>query len=229
VQRTAQSTGVLVAPVAVALAVGVVLVDDDLLPRREQAAGGLHRPGQHTLPRLVGAHELEGVRALRGRVLGMGVVDVVARAVGEHRVDEVGLDLGGSPTGRPRVTPRSSSKSQPTRCLDVAADQSDEASTGLGRCAALTPNSVSIPQTLGMATGGSLPGPTRTDSRYLQVLARADRLDGAVGSVPLHQGAHVHDALALLARDPRPVIGVGCWEVLVLAKLLLRTRAGRRW
>jgi hypothetical protein len=35
------------------------------------------------------------VAALGGADLRVGVVDVVARAVGEHRVDEVGLDLRG--------------------------------------------------------------------------------------------------------------------------------------
>ena len=84
---------VLVRAVAVALAVGVVLVDDDLLARLEQPAGGLHRPGEHALPRLVGDDELERVGALRRGVLGVGVVDVVPGAVREHRVHEVRLDL----------------------------------------------------------------------------------------------------------------------------------------
>ena len=111
---------VLVAAVRVALAVAVVLVDDDLLPGRQQPAGGVHRPGEDALPRLVEQHGLHRVAALGRRVLGMRVVDVVARAVGEHRVDEMRLDLGrlravaGEPT---RVAARviSSSKSQPTR------------------------------------------------------------------------------------------------------------------
>ena len=46
-------------------------------------------------------HHRTGVGALRGGALGVGVVDVVAGAVGEHGVDEVGLDLGGhGPEGR---------------------------------------------------------------------------------------------------------------------------------
>jgi hypothetical protein len=83
-----------VAPVGVALAVGVVLVDDDLLPRREEVPSRIHRAREHAFPRLVRDNDLERVGALGCRVLGVRVVDVVARAVGEHRVDEVGLDLG---------------------------------------------------------------------------------------------------------------------------------------
>ena len=49
---------VLVRAVAVALAVGVVLVDDDLLPGVEQPRGGAHRAGEDPLPRLVGDHQL---------------------------------------------------------------------------------------------------------------------------------------------------------------------------
>ena len=40
-------------------------------------------------------HDLERVGALGRGDLGVGVVDVVAGAVGEHRVHEVRLDLGG--------------------------------------------------------------------------------------------------------------------------------------
>ena len=85
---------VLVAAVRVALAVGVVLVDDDLLALRQQLARRVHRPGEDPLPRLVEQHGLHRVAALGRGVLGVRVVDVVARAVGEHRVDEVRLDLG---------------------------------------------------------------------------------------------------------------------------------------
>ncbi len=85
---------VLVTAVRVALAVAVVLVDDDLLARGQQPAGRVHRAGEDALPRLVEQHHLHRVAALGRRVLGVRVVDVVAGAVGEHRVDEMGLDLG---------------------------------------------------------------------------------------------------------------------------------------
>ena len=85
---------VLVAAVRVALAVAVVLVDDDLLARGQQPAGRVHRTGEDALPRLVVEHRLQRVAALGRGVLGVRVVDVVAGAVGEHRVHEVGLDLG---------------------------------------------------------------------------------------------------------------------------------------
>ena len=84
---------VLVGAVGVALAVGIVLVDDDLLAERQQAAGGLHRPGQDPLPGLVVTHDLQGVGALRGGELRVGVVDVVAGAVGQDGVHKVRLDL----------------------------------------------------------------------------------------------------------------------------------------
>ena len=85
---------VLVRAVRVALAVGVVLVDDDLLARLDHSPRREHRAGEDALPRLVGAHELERVGALGRGVLRVRVVDVVARPVGEHRVHEMRLDLG---------------------------------------------------------------------------------------------------------------------------------------
>ncbi len=84
---------VLVGPVGVALAVGVVLEHQQALARRQDPGGGRHRPGQDQLARLVVADGVEGVGALGRGVLGVGVVDVVAGAVGEHGVDQVGLHL----------------------------------------------------------------------------------------------------------------------------------------
>ena len=85
---------VLVGAVRVALAVGVVLVDDDRLALGEGPAHRRHGAPQHLFPRLVEQHDLEGIGALRCRELGVGVVDVVAGAVGEHGVHEVRLHLG---------------------------------------------------------------------------------------------------------------------------------------
>ena len=86
---------VLVGAVGVALAVGVVLVDDDGLALGQDRPHRRHGAAQHLLPRLVEEHHLEGVGALGGRELGVGVVDVVAGPVGQHGVHEVGLHLGG--------------------------------------------------------------------------------------------------------------------------------------
>ena len=59
--------------------------------------------------------------------------------------------------------------------------------------------------------------------RPSQVLAGTHPLDGATAPGLLgvgQEGAHVDDALALLARDPRPVVGVGgVGQVLVLLVL----------
>ncbi len=85
---------VLVAAVAVALAVGVVLVDHDLGAGRQGRRGRLHRLLQDLLGGAVPHHDLAGVGALGRGDLGVGVVDVVARAVGEHRVDQVRLHVG---------------------------------------------------------------------------------------------------------------------------------------
>ena len=85
---------VLVGAVAVALAVGVVLVDDDLLARGQELGGGRHRSVEDQLGRPVVHHDRSRVGALRGRQLRVGVVDVVPGAVGEHGVDEVRLHLG---------------------------------------------------------------------------------------------------------------------------------------
>ena len=82
------------APVALTLAVGVVLVDDDLLAGWQEPCRRGHRPQHDLLAGAVVQQALMGVRAFRRRQLGVGVVDVVAAAIGEHGVDQVGLDLG---------------------------------------------------------------------------------------------------------------------------------------
>ena len=84
---------VLVAAVAVALAVGVVLVDDHLGARRQHPLRRHHRLPDDLLGGLVEHHDLTGVGALRGGDLGVSVVDVVPGAVGEHGVDEVRLHV----------------------------------------------------------------------------------------------------------------------------------------
>ena len=86
---------VLVGPVRVALPVRVVLVDDQPGAVVGGQVGGLHRADEDQLPGPVVAQALHGVTALGGGELGMGVVHVVAGTVGEHRVDQVGLHLGG--------------------------------------------------------------------------------------------------------------------------------------
>ena len=154
---------VLVGAVRVALAVGVVLVDDDLLPGLQQRARRQHRAGEDALPRLVGDDELEGVGALRGGVLGVRVVDVVAGPVGEDRVDQVGLDLRWG-----RALPGEAAGVAPGRLvlevpadlvvLDVPIDEygrGQRRGWGRPRRASVTPYSVSIPQTLGMATSAA--------------------------------------------------------------------------
>src|SRR4051794_32225789 len=79
------------------------------------------------------------------------------------------------------------------------------------------PYSVSMPHTLAMAI-----------SSTLQVLPRRDPLDGpATGGVfaVRDERAHVDDALALLAGDLGPVVGVGgVGQVFVLLELLLDRR-----
>ena len=82
------------AAVRVALAVRVVLVDDHLAAGRQHPLGRDHRLADDLLGGLVEHHHLTGVGALGRRDLWVGVVDVVAGAVGEHGVDQVGLDVG---------------------------------------------------------------------------------------------------------------------------------------
>ena len=84
---------VLMTAVGVALTVRIVLVDHDLLARRQKPVRGLHGAGQDQLSCPVVDEDLSWVRAFWGRVLRMSVVDVVAGAVGENRVHEVRLDL----------------------------------------------------------------------------------------------------------------------------------------
>src|SRR6266566_6468681 len=73
------------------------------------------------------------------------------------------------------------------------------------------PYSVSMPMTLGIAMEGRL-----------QVLARVDPLDLAALAADIsHQGSDIDDPLALLARDPGPVVRVRrVGQVLVLLELV---------
>ena len=91
---------VLVAAVALPLAVGVVLVDDDLLAGRHEGRRHPHAAEEDLLAGPVVEERLQGRPALGRRQLGVRVVDVVAAAVGEHRVDEVRFDLGRVAVGR---------------------------------------------------------------------------------------------------------------------------------
>src|SRR5438128_4109146 len=104
--------------------------------------------------------------------------------------------------------------------------RSDEAVTGLDSPTprSMMPYSVSIPHTLRMAMPQRRYPQPPPRGTALQVLAGADPLDGppAGGLLALRQqGADVDDALALLARDLGPVVGVGgVGQVLVLLVLL---------
>ena len=84
---------VLVGAVGVALAVGVVLVDQDPLLRRRHGFGAGARQVQNALARLVPDHAVPGIGRLGRRVLGVGVVHVEARPVGEDQVDQPRLLL----------------------------------------------------------------------------------------------------------------------------------------
>src|SRR3954451_9441850 len=93
------------------------------------------------------------------------------------------------------------------------------------------PYSVSMPQTLRMATDRTyrliVPNETAVRrARWLEVLAGAHTLDGPATSGLLAvigvQRPDVDDPLTLLAGDLRPVVGVGgVGQVLVLLVLLL--------
>src|SRR6266540_2842401 len=99
------------------------------------------------------------------------------------------------------------------------------------------PYSVSMPMTLVMAIRPPIPEwspgsyglatrPSFQDGpagSALEVLSGVDLLDGAAEVLggTSDEGAHVDDALALLARDPRPVVRVGgVGQVLVLLELV---------
>ena len=68
---------------------------EDLGAFGQMAGGGGHALADDLLGGAVVADDLERGEALGRADLGVGVVDVVAGAVGEHRVDQVGLDVGG--------------------------------------------------------------------------------------------------------------------------------------
>src|ERR1700678_3476493 len=98
---------------------------------------------------------------------------------------------------------------------------SEEAVIGFG---STTPNSwmpysVSIPQTLGMATASD---PTLGVSQVLPGTHTLDRASSGGRASLGYQGAHVDDPLALLSRDLGPVVWVGrIRKVLVLFVFLL--------
>ena len=85
------------AAVAVALAIAVVLVDDDLLAIGQIRGGSAHRIDQDLFTSAIVDQHRHGIAALGGRILGVGMIDVVAGAVGEHGVYEVGFDLWSKP------------------------------------------------------------------------------------------------------------------------------------
>ena len=144
-----------------------------------------------------------GRRRLGRGQLGVGVVDVVPGAVGEHRVHQVGLDLGRdgalgeefSPGRRCRGTRRRSpsrpwaaapgAPRPPSRALQVRVDQDRRGGDGVrasARPCSTMPYSVSIPQIRWMATsvkptdGRSDPGARRRAGRRSEVhLAVATR------------------------------------------------------
>ena len=85
---------VLMGAVAVALPIGVVLVDDDVVAGGQHLQCSLHRPRQDALPGLVVQDAFPSIPAFGRRELGVGMVDVVPSAVGQHRVHQMRLDLG---------------------------------------------------------------------------------------------------------------------------------------
>ncbi len=130
---------VLVAAVAGALAVRVVLVDDDLGPIGEQAVRRHHRPLEDLLRRSVEHHHLAGVDAFGRGHLGVGVVDVVPGAVGEDGVDQMGLHvrrqraLDGEAAGvDPRALVLEVPDRSPVERGDVGVDQHGRRRDGVG-------------------------------------------------------------------------------------------------
>ena len=85
---------VLVGAVGRALAVGVVLVDQDATAVGQRARGACGGVLEDPLPRLVPDHQVAGVGALRRRVLRMGVVDVEPGAVGQDGVGQPEFVVG---------------------------------------------------------------------------------------------------------------------------------------
>ncbi len=95
---------VLVGAVGVALAVAVVLVDQEALPRPQGALGGGSGAGQDHLPRLVVEGGLERVEALGSGELGVGVVDVQPGAVGQDGVRACRCRSRPPPEPKPRAS-----------------------------------------------------------------------------------------------------------------------------
>ena len=92
-RRLATDQIVLMAAIAVALAVGVVLVDHQFGAWVQHRAGVDHRGPHDLVGGPVPLHGLSRRRHLRCRDFGVGVVDVVAGAIREHGVDQRAFDL----------------------------------------------------------------------------------------------------------------------------------------
>jgi hypothetical protein len=85
---------VLVRPVRVALAVGVVLVDRERWPGGHLRRHLVQRPLEDPLPRLVVDHEISHRQAFGRGVLGVRVIDVVASPVRQDHVREAEILIG---------------------------------------------------------------------------------------------------------------------------------------
>ena len=85
---------VLVTPVTVPLAVGIVLVDNQFLALWKHLVGRLHGLDQDHLRCPVLENHREGISALWSGKFRVGVVNVVTGTVGEDGVYEMGFDLG---------------------------------------------------------------------------------------------------------------------------------------
>ena len=203
-------------------------------------AGRPHRALDDQLGGPVVDDDRPRVGALGGADLGVGVVDVVAGAVGEHGVDEVGLDLGrhaavgaeaaGVVAGLlvlevPAHPPGLGPVAAAGEVLDVGVDQ-DRRRGDRVRLAARARGSRTRSRRR-EPCGGPRLRPYRRPRCELEVLARRHALDGAAAlgrhvGLALDDRAHVDDPLALLARDLRPVVRVGgVGQVLVLLVLLV--------
>ena len=68
---------------------------EDLRPDRQHRRGSVHAGPDDLLRGSIEQQRFASGQALRRADLRMGVVDVVTGTVGQHRVDEMGLDLRG--------------------------------------------------------------------------------------------------------------------------------------
>src|SRR5262249_26854634 len=78
---------VLMIPIAVALLVAIVFVDNETPAGRQELIGSEQAAVYNTLSSFFIAHHVQYIGAFRGTKLGMGMIDIIARPIRQNLID----------------------------------------------------------------------------------------------------------------------------------------------